>query len=328
MRTAVSGCRAAAKALGVSAYDVIPCSTGKIGVLLAEAALVRGARHAADALAADGLWRAARAMMTTDAFPKVAVRHVRLGRRDVTVAGLAKGAGMIAPDLATLLVCIVTDARVAAPALRGFLRATVATSFNAITVDGDTSTNDTVVALANGAAETAALTPGTADGRRFAAALGEVVTELSDMVVADGEGATKRVHVAVTGARSDADARRLARAIAESQLVKTAFFGADPNWGRIVCAAGYAGVPLRPERTSVRIGPVSRRTVPAKAASVVVLRSGTPANERTIRRAAVIMRRPAFAVTVDAGTAGDGHATIVTSDLSPAYVEFNGAYST
>jgi glutamate N-acetyltransferase/amino-acid N-acetyltransferase len=327
MRAAIAGCRAVGEALGVSAYDVIPCSTGKIGVLLAENALVRGARQGAQELAAGGLWRAARAMMTTDAFPKVAVRRVRVGRRQVTIAGLAKGAGMIAPDLATLLVCVVTDATVAAPALDRFLRAGVATSFNAITVDGDTSTNDTVVVLANGAAAAPALTPGTADGRRFVGALTELMTELSEMVVADGEGATKRVQIHVTGARTDADARRLARAVGESQLVKAAFFGGDPNWGRIVCAAGYAGAPLRSDRVSVRIGLAPRRT-PEKAASVVVLRSGTPASERTLRRAAALMRGPTFAVTLDVATGGRGRATIVTSDLSPAYVKFNGAYST
>ena len=316
LRLAAASCRQTGIALGISPYDVVPCSTGKIGVLLPGVAMVRGIARAVRALTPGGLWRAARAMMTTDAFPKVASRRLRLGGRVVTIIGLAKGAGMIAPDIATLLVCVLTDARVAAPALRRFLRAAVAASFNAITVDGDTSTNDTVIMLANGAAGNAPLRPGSTAGRRFAAALSSVTGALADMVVADGEGATKRVRVTVEGARTQAAARRVARSVAESQLVKTALFGGDPNWGRIVCAAGYSGAPLRPERLSVRIG------------KVPVLRRGEPAGTATVRRAAAVMRKAAFAITLDVGTGGRGTATVTTSDLSPAYVRFNSAYST
>ena len=315
-RVAIASCRAVAKALALSPYDVIPCSTGKIGVLLPAEPMVRGIRLAVGALAPGGLWRAARAMMTTDAFPKVASRRLRIGGRTVTIAGLAKGAGMIAPDVATLLVCVVTDARVGAPALRRFLRDAVATSFNAITVDGDTSTNDTVLVLANGVAGNRSVAVASPDGRRLAAALAAVMGELADMVVADGEGATKRVRIVVGGARGDAAARRVGRAVAESQLVKTALFGADPNWGRIVCAAGYAGVALRPELLSVRIG------------GVPVLHHGEPAGPAMVGRASAVMRAPAFTIAIDLGMGGCGSATVTTSDLSPAYVRFNSAYST
>ena len=314
-RVAIAACRQTGIALGVSPYDVIPCSTGKIGVLLPAVPMVRGIDAAVRALDTGALWRAAHAMRTTDAFPKVATRRLRVGGRTVTIAGLAKGAGMIAPDMATLLVCAVTDVRVEAPVLRRILGDAVATSFNAITVDGDMSTNDTVVVLANGVAGNAPLTASSADGRRFAAALTAIMHALADMVVADGEGATKRVRIEVSGAASVAAARRVARSIAGSQLVKTALYGGDPNWGRIVCAAGYAGVPLRQERLRVRIG------------GVPVLQRGEPAPPAAIRRAVVAMRRPSFTVAVDLG-AGRAAATITTSDLTPAYVRFNSAYST
>jgi len=315
-RVARAACRQAAVALGIAPTDVLPCSTGKIGVPLPAVPMVRGIAEAVAALSPDGLWRAARAMMTTDAFPKVAARRLRIGGRTVTIAGLAKGAGMIAPDLATLLVCVVTDARIGAPALRALLADALAGSFNAITVDGDTSTNDTVLVLANGAAGAQPLARASRDGRRFGAALASVLGELADYVVADGEGATKRVRVTVRGARSGLGARRVARAIAGSLLVKTALYGADPNWGRIVCAAGYAGVPLTVERMTVRI------------AGVPVLRRGMPAPEASLRHAARAMRRHAFAIDVELGSGGRGAATITTSDLSPAYVRFNSAYST
>src|SRR5439155_20207563 len=204
---------------------------------------------------------------------------------------------MIAPDLATLLVCALTDARVAAPVLRRLVREAVATSFNAITVDGDMSTNDTVVALANGAAGNTPFAVASADGRRFGAALTAVMRTLADMVVADGEGATKCVRIEVTGAATVAAARRVARTVAESQLVRTALYGGDPNWGRIVCAAGYAGAPLRPERISVTID------------DVAVLRRGEPASAAVVKRAAARMRRPSVAIRVDLGAGRAGEAT-------------------
>lgn len=315
-RVAIASCRQTAVALGVATDDVLPCSTGKIGVVLPAVPMVRGIDAAVRALAPDGLWRAARAMMTTDAFPKVAHRRVRVGGRTVTIAGLAKGAGMIAPDMATLLVCVATDARVGEPALRGMLREGVAGSFNAITVDGDCSTNDTVIVLANGVAGNRAFARDSADGRRFGRALGEVLGELADMVVADGEGATKRVRITVTGATNAAAASAIARAIGESQLVKTAFYGGDPNWGRIVCAAGYAGAPLDPDRLSVTIG------------TIRVLRRGEPATDAVVRKAAAAMRKADVAITIDVGMRGRGRATLTASDLSPAYVDFNSAYST
>ncbi len=315
-RVAIAACRQAGVALGISPYDVVPCSTGKIGVVLPAVPMVRGIDAAVRALDAKGLWRAAHAMRTTDAFPKVMARRLRLGGRTVTIAGLAKGAGMIAPDVATLIVCVLTDARIPAPALRTFTRAAVATSFNAITVDGDMSTNDTVLVLANGRAGNGTLVPRSRDGRRFAVALEGIMASLADMVVADGEGASKRVRIEVRGAASDAAAARIARSIGQSQLVKTALYGGDPNWGRIVCAAGYAGVPLDSERVSVWIG------------GARVLDRGEPAGQAIVRRAAAAMRGRRFPIVVDVGRRGRGRASVATSDLTPAYVRFNSAYST
>lgn len=316
LKVARAACRQVAVGLGIAEDAVLPCSTGKIGVVLPVAPLTSGIAAAMEALDDGGFWDAARAIMTTDAFPKIATRRVRVGGTTVTLAGMAKGAGMIAPDMATLIVTVVTDARIGAPALRGFVRSAVATSFNAISVDGDCSTNDTVVVLANGVAGNAALAAGSADGRRFQAALTGLMEELADMVVADGEGATKRARITVVGARSAADAQRAARAIGESQLVKTALFGGDPNWGRIACAAGYAGVPLAADRLSVSIG------------GNTVLKRGVPAAAGVVARAAKAMRGDAVAITVDLATGGRGASTLVASDLTPAYVRFNSDYST
>jgi len=315
-RVAIAACRQAGIALGISPYAVVPCSTGKIGVPLPAVPMVRGIAAAVRALDPNGLWHAAHAMRTTDAFPKVASRRVRVGGRTVTIAGLAKGAGMIAPDMATLIVCILTDAAVPPTALRALTRAGAATSFNAITVDGDMSTNDTLLVLANGAAGNAPLVPASADGRRFGRELAAVMADLADMVVADGEGASKRVRITVQGATSDVAARRVAQSVARSSLVKTALYGGDPNWGRIVCAAGYAGVAVDPARMGVRIG------------GVPVLRRGEPAPDALVRRAAAVMRADAFTVIVDVAAGGRGAATVTTSDLTPAYVRFNSAYST
>ncbi len=316
MQVAQAACAQVAGALGIAVEAVLPCSTGKIGVVLPAEPMRRGIAAAMEALDDGGFWRAARAIMTTDAFPKVAERRIRVGGKTVTIAGMAKGAGMIAPDMATLLVHVLTDTRVSAPVLRGVVRAAVATSFNAISVDGDCSTNDTVLVLANGVAGNAAFTAASPDGRRFARALTSLMEELADMVVADGEGATKRARITVVGARTVADARRAARSVGESQLVKTALFGGDPNWGRIACAAGYAGVPLAAERLSVSVG------------GVPVLRRGVPASPAVVRRAAATMRGDAVAITVDLATGGRGTATLVASDLTPAYVRFNSEYST
>jgi glutamate N-acetyltransferase/amino-acid N-acetyltransferase len=312
-RTVEQSTALAARLLGVPPRAVLACATGKIGVPVPGNVLLPGVRAAVGALSARGFADVARAITTTDAFPKTAVRRLRVGGRPVTIAVAGKGCGMIAPDMATLLVFVMTDARLAPAFARRVLRAAVDATFNAATVDGDTSTNDTVLLLASGAAGTRAIAGGAPAGR-FAAALTDALGEVAELVVADGEGATRVVEIQVTGAPNDAGARRVARAIGESTLCKAAFHGADPNWGRFVCAAGYAGVPLDVDRIDVAVG------------GVTVLRRGRPI-VRALGRAARRMRARRVVVRLDLH-AGRGRGRVLASDLSPAYVHFNSAYST
>jgi len=304
----------AAALLGVPAQRVLACATGRIGVPVPGPRLLHGVRAAHAALGPARFPDAARAIMTTDAFPKTAVRRLRVGGRVITVAAMGKGAGMIAPDMATLLVFVLTDADVDRRVASRALTDGVAASFNAVSVDGDMSTNDTVLLLASGAAANRRIAVGSAGYRRFAGAVANVLEELARLVVLDGEGASRLVEVLVTGARRDADARRVARAIATSTLCRAAFAGGDPNWGRFVCAAGTAGVALDPDRIDVTIGgvPVSRRGRPLPGA---------------LARARRRMARREFRLELALGR-GPGRARMLTSDLTVAYVHFNAAYTT
>jgi glutamate N-acetyltransferase / amino-acid N-acetyltransferase len=313
-RTVEESTALSAALLGVPAARVLACATGRIGVQVPRDALLRGVRAAHAALAADGFARAAQAITTTDAFPKTAVRRLRLGGRAITVAALGKGAGMIAPELATLLVFVCTDARIDRRAARRALADAVAGTFNAVSVDGDMSTNDTILLLCSGAAANAPVTVRSPGYRAFARVLTEVLEELARLVVLDGEGASRLVEVVVRGARRDEDAQRVARAIANSTLCKAAFAGGDPNWGRFVCAAGTAGVPLDPDRIDVAIGGVgvSRRGRPVAGALA-------PARRRMARRE--------FRVELDLRQGG-GRGRMLASDLTVAYVHFNAAYTT
>jgi len=314
LRTVEVSTAFAARLLGCSAGEVAPCATGRIGVQVRRARLLRGVRAAVAALSPAGLPAAAHAITNSDAFPKTAVRRLRLGGRPVTVAALGKGGGMIAPRMATLLVFVVTDARVAPAAARRTLRAAVDGTLNAITVDGDTSTNDTVLLLAGGAAGNRAVTAGSRDHVRLTRAVTEVLGEIARLVVLDGEGSTRVVEIVVRGARSAADARRVARAIGDSMLCKAAFHGGDPNWGRFVMAAGNAGVTIDQERVDVMIG------------GVAVARRGRPL-PGALARARRRMRAREFEVALDLHL-GRGEGRILAADLSVAYVRFNAEYTT
>ena len=307
-------CAIAASALGLAPTMVAPSSTGMIGVELPMDRLGPGiARASADATP-DGLWRFARAIMTTDAFPKVATASARIGGKTVTVAGVGKGAGMISPDMATLLVYVVTDAAVDRRTASWLAREVAARPFNELTVDGDTSTNDSLFLLAGGAAGNAKITGDGPARKALARAVGDVAAEIARLVALDGEGATKAVRILVRGAASDRDAERIVRTVGRSQLVKTAFFGVDPNWGRIACAVGYSGVAVDPAKVSIRIG------------GVEVFRRGSgvaPAREE----ARAVMAEPEFDVTIVVGR-GKGCARLLSSDLSKDYVDLNSAYST
>jgi glutamate N-acetyltransferase/amino-acid N-acetyltransferase len=315
-RNAEAMSREASRAIGAGDGEVLVASTGVIGEPLPMAKLRRGIRAAAGALSERGLPDAARAIMTTDTFPKLAGRRIRLGGRAVTVAGIAKGSGMIEPNMATMLAFLVTDAAASPAFLRGALRRTADASFNRLTVDGETSTSDSLLLLANGAARQPALRgPRSPGAKRFEAALAEVATSLTRDLARDGEGATKLVTVRVEGARSAAEADRGARRIANSLLVKTAIFGGDPNWGRILQTLGAAGVRLSLEHTEVSLG------------GVVVFRRGTSAGPAARRRAAAKHAAPEIEILVKLGT-GLGRASVWTCDLSTDYVRINAEYTT
>jgi glutamate N-acetyltransferase/amino-acid N-acetyltransferase len=316
LKLAEWSCRELATRLGIKPGLVLPCSTGVIGVQLDRRRMARAISLATDALGPSRASACGRAMMTSDAFPKWASRSVRLpGGETATVAGLAKGAGMIHPGMATLLCVLVTDAPLSSGAARAVLAEAVASSFNSITVDGDTSTNDTVVLMASGLAGGEAIRSKKSAGYELlATAVGELTDELSRMVVRDGEGATRVVNVLVEGAPGDADAERAARAVATSTLVKAAFAGGDPNWGRIVCALGNSGVDVDFKRVAISVD------------DVALVKAGELLSEEARRRAARVMKNDTFTLAIRLGR-GPGRARIVTSDLTEAYVRFNTAYS-
>ncbi len=304
----------AARAIGCKPADIFLASTGVIGEpLKAEAfngvmeGLVAGAQPG-DFLAA------AKAIMTTDTFPKVATATARIGKTRVTVNGIAKGAGMIAPDMATMLSFVFTDAAIAAPALQGLLRKGVADTFNAVTIDGDTSTSDTLMIFATGQAGNARIMRA-ADPRLkdFKRALHRVLANLSEQVARDGEGARKLVEITVEGAVSDKSARRIAMAIANSPLVKTAIAGEDANWGRVVMAVGKAGEPADRDKLSIWFGGIR---VAHKGAR-------DPAYDEAEVSAA--MKKPEISLKV-ALDLGKGRDRVLTCDLTKDYVAINGDY--
>jgi glutamate N-acetyltransferase / amino-acid N-acetyltransferase len=301
-----------AAAIGCAAANVLVASTGVIGVKLPMDRVAGGIRQAAAALATSGGASAARAIMTTDPFPKEASVEIMSTAGSFRVGGMAKGSGMIEPNMATMLGFITTDAAVASSLLQRALKAAADSTFNAISVDGECSTNDTVFALANGASGV------TLEDRHYSLlveALRLVCEPLAVGIVRGGEGATKLVTVRVTGATSDADARRAARAIANSPLVKTAIHGGDPNWGRLVAVAGRSGSDFVLEGAAVRIGPVE-------------LFSGGMPHDHLAPKAAEYLKGTDLTVAVDMGTGGNGTSQMWTCDLSAEYVRINAEYRT
>lgn len=314
LRDAETMCREAARHLRIDAGLVLPSSTGLIGAPMPMASVVGGIQRAAAILSADSFSQAAEAILTTDRFAKISFATCRIGGKRVVVAGMVKGAGMIAPNMATMLAYVLTDAAVQRRTLRTILKKGADETFNCVTVDGDMSTNDTVLFLANGCAGNSPVRPGSREERALGKAARKVMTELAIKLVEDGEGATKVVEVAVEGARSVAAARKIAFAVADSNLVKTAFFGSDPNFGRIMAAIGYADVPVRPERVSVAFNGVA----------VVKNGVGIPSREKAAAR---VLKRPSFTVRINLRQ-GKSRASVWTSDLSHEYVRINSAYKT
>jgi len=315
LKLAQDTCTLVGRELRIAPRLVLPSSTGVIGVLPKWKNMQTGIRDAAAALSVRGFWNALAGIMTTDAFPKAVLRQVTVGGRTVTIAGMAKGAGMINPNMATMLCYVCTDAVLGRPALQRILDQSLPGSFNAISVDGDTSTNDTVVLLANGLAGNREITAQGKDYTTVREAIHGVLSDLARMCVKDGEGATKVVDVFVRGAKNDADAEKVARTVACSSLVKTAFFGGDPNWGRIACAVGYAGARVDQTRLSIFVG------------EVPIGQDGMSTGARNEKRAARVMEEPEFSIAIDLDM-GRGTAHVVTSDLSTAYVHFNSTYTT
>ncbi|MHB1935817.1 MAG: bifunctional glutamate N-acetyltransferase/amino-acid acetyltransferase ArgJ [Acidobacteriaceae bacterium] len=314
-------CEAAAEQFGCSTAEIFPSSTGIIGVLLPAEKLVGALPRMATQLGDTSahLQQFAEAILTTDTRAKIASVAINIGDKPVHMLGVAKGAGMIAPQLvphATMLVYIFTDANVKAPDLQKFLNDAIEPTFNCISIDGDTSTNDTVLLLASGAGS-ASVAHSTHEqaSKTFARALLEVCGSLARQIVDDGEGAGHVIELAIEGASSADDAKRIARSIANSPLVKTAFAGCDPNWGRILAAAGYSGAPIYPGRASIWIG------------GLPVCQNGRAAEDFEKNKVHEAMLQRTVNVRLDLGM---GHATcdFLTCDLTSEYVRINAEYST
>jgi glutamate N-acetyltransferase / amino-acid N-acetyltransferase len=307
---------ATAAALGCETDAVLPFSTGVIGQRLPLARMLEAIPRAAQDLRADGWLDAARTIMTTDTLPKGATRQVATSQGTVTVTGIAKGVGMICPDMATMLAFIGTDARLSTATTRQLLRDVVGQTFNCVTVDGDTSTNDACMLFATGRAGSAEITEGDADYAAVREAVLAVATELAQAIVRDGEGATKFITVEVSGARDTDEARQVAYAVAHSPLFKTAMFASDANWGRIIMAIGKAGVEnLDPAGVSVALD------------DVALIERGEPHPGYREELGAAVVARPEFAVRIGLGR-GNGAARIWTCDLSYDYVKINAEYRT
>lgn len=303
----------AGKALRLRSEDVFVASTGVIGKLLPMERIEAAIPVLASRLRRDGGEDAARAIMTTDTTVKMAAASATIGGRMITLGGIAKGSGMIHPNMATMLAFLATDAVVPRAILQRGLRQAADRSFNRIPVDGDTSTNDMVLCLANGVAGNRPVASGSADARRFQALLDHVCLDLAKKIAWDGEGATKCVELRVKRARTTSEAVRIAVAIATSSLVKTAWFGEDANWGRIMAAIGRAGVRIAPGRIAITYG------------DVPVVRRGTGLGPAAEEQANSVLKGRTFTLTVDLGI-GHAEAMVWTTDLSPEYVKINASY--
>jgi glutamate N-acetyltransferase/amino-acid N-acetyltransferase len=301
-------CAAVAIGLGVPASAVFTSSTGVIGEVLPDHKITKCIDALAGSLGEDALENAAKAIMTTDTYAKGSTASVEINGKTIKISGIAKGSGMVAPDMATMLVYIFTDAKIAQPDLQALLADLTDKTFNCITVDSDTSTSDALICAATGASS--ADVSGNPD---FAQALGQVMLDLAHQVVKDGEGATKFIAVEVTGAASDGDARLVAMSIANSPLVKTAIAGEDPNWGRIVMAVGKSGAKADRDQLSIWFGPH------------LVAENGWVAKTYTEDAGASYMKQSELVIRTDLGIGG-AKTTVWTCDLTHGYIEINTDY--
>lgn len=304
----------AAAEVGCAAEEVLVGSTGIIGVNLPMNKLEAGIKAAAAELSEDGSKNAGNAIITTDTYSKACSCEVEIGGKAVRFGAIAKGSGMIQPNMATMLCYITTDANISSQLMQKALSDIVEVSFNMISVDGDMSTNDTVLVLANGESGAPEIKAGSTEYDKFYATLKEICQELSKRIAADGEGATKFLTINVKGTKTFEDAKTVAMSIAKSPLVKTAFFGEDPNWGRVICAVGYAGIPMVPEKTVIKFG-----GIPVYANGL-----GAEFKEEDIHK---VMAEHDIVIDVEMGM-GDAEATVWSCDFSYEYVKINGEYHT
>ena len=299
--------------LGIGSDEVLVASTGVIGQPLNVDNISEALPTLVERLSPDGIPTAARAIMTTDSFAKISHFEGHAGGRPYRILGVAKGAGMIMPNMATMLCFIVSDIRIDSHDLNGVLSSSVETTFNRITVDGDTSTNDTVLVMANGMAGNTALTE--ADSKGFARGLETVMGELAQMIVRDGEGATKVIHMEIKGAHSASDALKAVRTVGNSSLVKTACYGQDPNWGRIMAALGRADIVMDEEKVDIWVN------------DILIVSAGLGKGQEAEKKAAEIMVRKEYTITIDLHQ-GDFEDRIITCDLTHEYVSINASYRT
>ncbi len=314
MRDAVAMAELTAKKLGLEPDMVAVASTGVIGVPLPMDRMAKGIAQAALALSEEGGHDAALAIMTTDLVDKQCAVQLEIGGAVVTIGAMAKGSGMIHPNMATMLGFVTTDAAMEAGALRVALKAATDKSFNMITVDGDTSTNDMVVAMANGLAKNPTIVLGSSEYGKFAQALEQVLIHLAKTIAADGEGATKLLEVVVKGAPTVDDARKAARAVCQSPLVKTAVYGEDANWGRVLAAIGYSGAEFDPTKVDLWLGDLQ------------MMKAGAPLPLDEERAAAILKEKTV--VFVANLHSGEAEATAWGCDLTHDYVKINGSYRT
>ena len=317
MQAALRSCEALAQLTGVSTEQVLPFSTGVIGELLPVDKIVAVLPQALENLSEHNWAEAAAGIMTTDTLPKGVSRQIHLNGQSITITGISKGAGMIRPNMATMLGYVATDAKVAQPVLQQMLKAAADLSFNRITIDGDTSTNDSCMLIATGqAAMDEIVNSDSAEYAQLAAAVNAVMLELAQAIVRDGEGATKFVTIQVNGGGNTKECLDVAYAVAHSPLIKTALFASDPNWGRILAAVGYAGVPnLDVEQIDVYLD------------DVCIARNGARAEEYTEEQGSRVMAQEEITIRIDLAR-GDFCETLWTTDLSHEYVRINAEYRT
>ncbi|MGX9134507.1 bifunctional glutamate N-acetyltransferase/amino-acid acetyltransferase ArgJ [Rummeliibacillus sp. JY-2-4R] len=301
-----------AEKLGIAQNLVGVCSTGVIGELMPMPTIIKGIENIEPGTDLEDALDFSQAILTTDTVTKHTAYSIEIDGKEVTIAGVAKGSGMIKPNMATMLAYITTDANISSETLQALLSDTTEKTFNAITVDGDTSTNDTVLVLANGLAENEELTPNHPEWNIFKEAFHAASEDLSKMIAKDGEGATKLIEVNVTGGQTDLEALQIAKTVVGSSLVKTAVFGCDANWGRVICAVGYSGMTVNPETVKIQIG------------STTVVESGEPIpfSEEQLTE---YLKQNEVKIAVDLGI-GEGKGTAWGCDLTYDYVQINATY--